>query len=67
MNNVEIAKAYAIAKICGCQLSLDEFEKSYTAIYDEIIEELSNRPVELAKVEAVQSPFRNTSSLYEPK
>lgn len=36
----QIANAYAIVKICGSELSLDEFEKQYSQYYEESINEL---------------------------
>lgn len=53
----QIANAYAIAKICGSKLSLDEFEKQYTQYYEEYINELNSRPVPLAQATAFKKPF----------
>lgn len=53
----QIASAYAISKVLGCELSLDEFEKQYSQYYEEYINELNSRPVPLAQATAFKKPF----------
>lgn len=60
MDNQQIARAYAIAKVLGYEKSVDEFKEKYSQYYSETINELNSRLVKLAKVEAVQNPFRST-------
>lgn len=57
MNREQLANAYAIAKVLGAELSLDEFEKKYSQYYEETINELKSRPVELAKTSVMQEFF----------
>ena len=57
MNGEQLAHAYAIAKVLGAELSLDEFEKKYSQYYEETINELKSRPVELAKTSVMQKFF----------
>lgn len=61
MDKKQIANAYAIAKLLGYDKSVDEFIKKYDQYYSEAINTLNSRPVELAKVEAIQNPFRSTN------
>ena len=51
MENKQVANAYAVSKILGCDKSFDDFEKEYSQYYNQAIEELSSRPVETSKVE----------------
>lgn len=62
MDNKQLANAYAIAKIMGYKKSVDDFKPEYEKIYNETINELNSRPVELAKVEAVENPLRTLKS-----
>lgn len=57
MNREQLANAYAIAKVLGAELSLDEFEKKYSQYYEETINELKSRPVELTKTSVMQKFF----------
>lgn len=57
MSNKELANAYAIAKCCGFDKSIDEFQKHYDQYHDEAIKELNSKPVEMAKVTAAKNPF----------
>ena len=57
MNREQLANAYAIAKVLGAELSLDEFEKKYSQYYEENINELNSRPVELAKTTVMKKFF----------
>ena len=57
MNREQLAHAYAIAKVLGAEFSLDEFEKKYSQYYEETINELKSRPVELAKTSVMQKFF----------
>ena len=41
LNREQLANAYAIAKVLGAELSLDEFEKKYSQYYEETINELN--------------------------
>ena len=61
MDNKQLANAYAIAKVLGYDKSVDEFKEEYDQYYSKTINELNSKPVELAKVEAVQNPYRNTN------
>lgn len=51
--------AYAIAKICGYNVSYDDFKKLYDQYYSEIISSLPTEEPQLAKIEAASNPFRN--------
>ena len=54
--NEQFASAYAIAKILGCELSVQEFLKVYSQYRDEALKELnSNR--QFATCEAVPRPY----------
>lgn len=53
----QIASAYAISKVLGCELSLDEFEKQYSQYYEEFINELNSRPTPLAQTTVFKKPF----------
>ena len=57
MNREQLANAYAIAKVLGAELSLDEFEKKYSQYYEETINELNSRPAELAKTTVMKKFF----------
>ena len=57
MNREQLAHAYAIAKVLGAELSLDEFEKKYSQYYEETINELNSRSVELAKTKVIPRTF----------
>lgn len=57
MNMEQLASAYAIAKTLGSELSLDDFEKQYSQYYEETINELNSRPVELAKTKVMPRTF----------
>lgn len=57
MNREQLANAYAIAKVLGAELSLDEFEKKYSQYYEETINDLNSRPVELAKTKVMPRTF----------
>ena len=59
MSNSEKASLYALARTMGYEKSLDDFIIEYSGYYDETIKELNSKPVELAKVEAVQNPWRS--------
>lgn len=61
MDNKQLANAYAIAKVLGYEKSIDEFKEKYSQYYSEVINDLNQRPIESAKVEATQNPFRNAS------
>lgn len=61
MDNKQLANAYAIAKVLGYEKSVDEFKEKYDQYYLETINKLNSKPIELAKVEAVQNPYRNTN------
>lgn len=56
MPNEQVADAYAIAKILGVDLSVDEFQKLYSQYYNEAINELNSK-VEYAQCEAMERPF----------
>lgn len=54
--NEQVANAYAISKILGSNLSVQEFQKMYSQYLDEALAELnSNR--HLAECEAMQRPY----------
>lgn len=57
MSNKELANAFAIAKVCGFDKSIDEFQKMYSQYYNEAIKELNSKPIETAKVTATKNPF----------
>lgn len=61
MDSKQLANAYAIAKVLGYEKSVDDFKEKYDQYYSETINILNSKPVKLAKVEAVQNPFRNTN------
>lgn len=60
MDNKQLANAYSIAKVMGYQKPIDDFKEEYQKVYAETINELNSRPVEPAKVEAIQNPFRTS-------
>lgn len=52
------ASAYAIAKILGCEKTIEEFITEYSQYYDEAYKKLqSEQPKNI--VYATQHPFRN--------
>ena len=53
LNREQLANAYAIAKVLGAELSLDEFEKKYSQYYEETINELNSRPVARTRFECM--------------
>lgn len=55
--NEQIASAYAIAKILGSELSVQEFQEEYSQYHDEVLKELNSKPAEYAKCEAFERPF----------
>ena len=61
MDNKQLANAYAIAKVLGYNKSVDEFKEKYDQYYSETINKLNSTPVKLAKVEAMQNPFKSTT------
>lgn len=61
MENKQLASAYAIAKVLGYDKSVDDFKEKYGQYYSETINELNSKPVNPAKVEAVQNPFKITN------
>ena len=52
----QVANAYAIAKVLGSELSVQEFQKEYSYHLDEAISVL-NSDSQLAQCEAVQRPY----------
>ena len=61
MDNKQLANAYAIAKVLGYEKSVDEFKEKYDQYYSKTINILNSKPVELAKVESMQNPFKSTT------
>ena len=61
MDNKQLANAYAIANVLGYEKSLDDFTEKYDQYYSKTSNILNSKPVELAKVEAVQNPFKSTT------
>lgn len=58
MNN-EYVSAYAIAKICGCNDSFNDFKTKYDQYREEIKESLPKEENRSYSVEAAENPFRN--------
>lgn len=54
--NEQVANAYAIAKIMGLNLSVQEFQKLYSQYTNEAHAELNSNS-NLAKCEAMQRPY----------
>lgn len=55
-----IVASYTTAKICGYKGSYDDFKKLYDQYYSEIINSLPTEEPQLAKVEAINNPLRNS-------
>lgn len=60
MSTEQIASLYATAKICGYNGSFDDFKKLYDQYYSETIKSLPTKEPQLAKVEAISNPLRNS-------
>ena len=58
MNN-EYVSAYAIAKICVCNDSFNDFKTKYDQYREEIKESLPKEENQLSSVEVAENPFRN--------
>ena len=58
MNN-EYVSAYAIAKICGCNDSFNDFKIKYDQYREEIKKSLPKEENRFSSVEAAENPFRN--------
>lgn len=56
MPNEQIANAYAIAKVLGLDLSVEEFQEKYSQYYDETLNKLNSNPT-YAQCEAMERPF----------
>lgn len=57
MQNEQIANAYAIAKVLGVSLSVEEFQKKYSQYYNESLNKLNSNPT-YAQCEAMdRRPF----------
>lgn len=54
--NEQVANAYALAKIMGSDLSVQEFQKLYSQYIGEALNELNSND-KLAKCEAMQRPY----------
>ena len=55
-----IVASYTTAKICGYKGSYDDFKKLYDQYYSETINSLPTKEPQLAKVEAINNPLRNS-------
>ena len=55
-----IVASYTTAKICGYKGSYDDFMKLYDQYYSETINSLPTEEPQLAKVEAINNPLRNS-------
>ena len=55
-----IVASYTTAKICGYKGSYDDFKKLYDQYYSETINSLPTEEPQLAKVEAINNPLRNS-------
>ena len=60
MSTEQIASLYATAKICGYNGSFDDFKELYDQYYPETINSLPAEEPQLAKVEAINNPLRNS-------
>ena len=57
MRNEQIANAYAIAKVLGVSLSVEEFQEKYSQYYNESLNKLNSNPT-YAQCEAMdRRPF----------
>lgn len=54
--NEQVASAYAIAKVLGSELSVQEFQSEYSQYHDEALNELNSNS-QLATCEAMQRPY----------
>ena len=55
-----IVASYTTAKICGYKGSYYDFKKLYDQYYSETINSLPTEEPQLAKVEAINNPLRNS-------
>ena len=53
ITNEEVAKAYAFAKILGCELSLKDFQKQFADLSKETFKELSKENAK-AKIKPIK-------------
>lgn len=57
MDNKTLASLYALAKVCGFDQSVEDFEIQYSQYYSETLKHLSEKEPKLAKLNALHNPF----------